>query len=334
MHAKNKFSTAKDMPKREVIPRGNKGQISYDETASPSDSPSRVSPHTRSCAPTPSCKGGEGEGDSMSVGLHETISFAMFTKWSVSFEEKFFLKLSEVEQSLKLEFNTKIHELEEKFRREQNDMTRKYEKKIADVETQFSHRLSEQDDKIRELATELNSRNTELQHMKSEMLIQRKNNAEKLSQNLVLSGKQIPAASPHEDLTRTAVDIIKSSTKYPIKLEEIISTERFGKIPAVGAEDRRGILVKLHSKQTKEQIVTNNISTRTPDLFINELLTREVSELYRELRKLKRDHSSHIAILHTKDGIIRAKKTRTGRRFDIFTREDLDNFKKAVGITD
>ena len=104
-------------------------------------------------------------------------------------------------------------------------------------------------------------------------------------------------------------------------------------MPVAGA-DHRGILVKFQCKETKVQIIQHNIRTRTPDFFINELLTREVNELYRELRKLKKENRSHIAVLHTNDGIIRAKKSKTGSTHNIFTREDLETFKSVIGLAD
>ena len=51
------------------------------------------------------------------------------------------------------------------------------------------------------------------------------------------------------------------------------------------------------------------------------------------MRKLKKEHPNHIAILYTRDGIIRAKKAKTGRRYDIFTRKDLEKFKQDIGLS-
>ena len=102
--------------------------------------------------------------------------------------------------------------------------------------------------------------------------------------------------------------------------------------PENASLDRRGILVKFHEKDTKVQVVINNIKKRTPGLFINEQLTREVNEIYTIARKLKKDNPSKIATLHTRDGVIRAKKSRNGDQYNIFTGADLDDFKHDIGL--
>ena len=65
--------------------------------------------------------------------------------------------------------------------------------------------------------------------------------------------------------------------------------------------------------------MTHILATKPFSFFVNEQLNHEMIDLYSEARKLKKDNPSHIAVLYTRDGIIRAKKTKTGRRYNIFT---------------
>ena len=143
----------------------------------------------------------------------------------------------------------------------------------------------------------------------------------------------IPVPTPSENLPRLVVDLVKTHTRYHLSEADILSAERFGKKPAVGSPDHRSILVKFHSKETKENIVTNTITTKPPGLYVNELLTREVNDIYRDMRRLKKENPNYIAVLYTRDGIIRARKARTGRRYDITTRSDLEKFKQDIGLS-
>ena len=66
---------------------------------------------------------------------------------------------------------------------------------------------------------------------------------------------------------------------------------------------------------------------------MNEYLTWEVKDIYRDMRRLKKEHPAHIAVLYARDGIIRANKAKTGLRYDIITRSDLEKFKLYIGLS-
>ena len=142
----------------------------------------------------------------------------------------------------------------------------------------------------------------------------------------------IPDPTPSENLPRLVVDLVKYHARYHLSEADILSAERFGKKPAARSPDNRSILVKFHSKETKVNIVTSTVTTKLPGLYVNELLTREVNDIYRDMRRLKKEHPTHIAVLYTRDGIIRAKKAKTGRRYDITTRSDLEKFKHYIAL--
>ena len=99
-----------------------------------------------------------------------------------------------------------------------------------------------------------------------------------------------------------------------------------------GTLDKRIIRIKLQTKEAKKDIFINKIMMKHHGLYINEHLTPEVRDLFREARQLKKDHPSLIAVLHTSGGIIRAKKTRVGKAYSILTSADLDAFKRDIGL--
>ena len=113
---------------------------------------------------------------------------------------------------------------------------------------------------------------------------------------------------------------------------DILSAERFRKKPAAGSPDNSSILVKFYSKETKDNIVTSTLTTKPPGFYMNEYLTLEVNDIYCDMRRLKKEHPAHITILYMRDGIMRAKKAKTGCRYDITTRSDLEKFKQDIGL--
>ena len=294
-------------------PRSCTKDINYEEMASPALSPRMALHEGRTGRPT------EPRLTDLNAFKHSSL------------EEKITIQLQEVTKSiqeLKSELSSRINDLEEKLGKELKDLKELIdlqEKKFAAMETSFGRRLDEQDNKILELTRINTNLNFELQRIK-------KQESEKLSNNILLSGSAIPASFPSENLPQTVTGLIKTHTRYPLKESEIVSAERFGKMPEAGSPDNRGILVKLHRKESKVNIMTHTLATKPSGFFVNEQLTREMIDLYREARKLKKDNPSHIAVLYTRDGIIRAKKTKTGRRYDIFTRAELEKFKQDIGL--
>ena len=272
------------------------------------------------------------------------------------------LQMSRIEESLKKQM---MQYIEEKIRKELyqkfDKLNEKYEKRAKDMETRFNHRMEEKTKEINNLAATLedykkkndqlttqletlnakietsternNNLQSELQQIRNETVLQKKKEeAEVLSRNLLLTGPEVPLPTPDENLSNITIDLIRRTTRYPLNENQIASTKRFGKKPEGGKQDKRGILVKFHTKETKVEIVKNNIYTRTSGFYVNELLTREVNELFWEVRNLKKQHPDLIKILHTNNGIIKAKKTSVGKGYEIFTEQDLKKFKNDIGL--
>ena len=132
-----------------------------------------------------------------------------------------------------------------------NDETGRFEQKIKDTEISFSHRLDEQEKKYNEISAELatSKRNNELLDLELKQL--KNQEPEKLSHNLLFSGSMIPVPTLSENLPRLVVDLVKNHTRYHLSEADILSAERFGKKPAAGSPDNRGILVKFHSKDQR-----------------------------------------------------------------------------------
>ena len=187
---------------------------------------------------------------------------------------------------------------------------------------------------VEELTTKVESSNNINSNLQREIYHIKTLEAEKLSHNLMLSGPLVSSVVASENPKQAAITLIKDHTKYPLHLHEaqVISAERYGRKPPGQGPDTRGILVKFRSKETKKNIVINNLKNRTEGFYVNEQLIPDVNDLYRETRKLKKEHPSKIATLHTYDGIIRVKKKDEGKQYNILTKADLRNFKMDIGL--
>ena len=107
---------------------------------------------------------------------------------------------------------------------------------------------------------------------------------------------------------------------------QVIKAERFGRTPIDGEIDNRmKILVELNHVDVKRVIMTELLKRKPRDLYISELLPECTNELFYRLRKIKREQKK-FEVLYTKDGIIKAKKSRQGRIKEILTEQDLNEF--------
>ena len=104
----------------------------------------------------------------------------------------------------------------------------------------------------------------------------------------------------------------------------IANAVRFGTPNTGNGQQKEKLLVTVNNIGTKRTIVDAMLKMRSRDLFVNELLPKRTNEMYHELRKYKKDRK--IAVLYTKDGVIRAKKTKEGRLFQIRSKKEMEDF--------
>ena len=324
--------------------------INYNELESPASTP----------LSSPSSSGGEKGGSrvnrqALSSGVsHMEVSVSKSFQDSVTSQlEQLNESMSTLKEDLKrdlnnefkkmindveIKLNKRIDALEETLNKkicEQGDLIRNYEIKISSMETHFTQRLDGQENEIRELQDTTTRLNKELQLVKEEKLSLKKKEAEKLSENLLLSGPEVPVFTQDENLLQITTSLIKNHTKYDVKETEIASVVRYGKLPANGLPDKRGIRVKFVNRDTKFNVMKcKRPNMKSSGLFINEELTCEISELFYQIRTLKKKKKDSIAILYTYKGVIKARKVPTGTMYSVFTEEDLVKLKNDFGISD
>ena len=97
----------------------------------------------------------------------------------------------------------------------------------------------------------------------------------------------------------------------------------------------RPLKIEISNRVKKHEILKACIARRSKEcrgLFINEELIKTRNSLFYELRQIKKNHH-HPLILFTRDGIIKARKTQTGKLYNINSEKDLNVFLGDSGIS-
>ena len=186
--------------------------------------------------------------------------------------------------------------------------------------------LSQLREEIRKLREEKNS---EVESLKTRV---GKMDANKTSNNVILSGSIIPPVMQNEDPLAVATDILKTHLRYELPKHQVESAYRIGRLPERGSPDKRKIIIKLCDKNIKKDLFGAYRTMKVQDLYINEELTPEANNLFYQLRQLKKRNPNSFDRLFTRDGIIKARKSPTGQMYSIVTQEQLDIFKRDAGL--
>ena len=90
-------------------------------------------------------------------------------------------------------------------------------------------------------------------------------------------------------------------------------------------------MIQCADTQTEKDILNASLRVKPDGLFTSELLPGEVNSVFFKLRNIKRV-SKNIAKLYTKDRVIIAKKTDTGKTYHIRTQWDMEKFLHESGL--
>jgi len=234
--------------------------------------------------------------------------------WLEPFFRKHFETLSaQIEKSIEFSINKAMSEMKETVRRlEQN---------------------------VESLQSELKTLHEEVKTLKGKEKKSERNKlvqeAEQLSNNIILGGTAVPLGSQSEVTVQTAHNIIKSCCKLNIPSHNITKAYRFGKPPTQGEEDTRRIKLCLSNASIKRDIIIASIKLRgfeSNGLYINEELSQDTNTLFYKLRTLKKAHSDKITTVNTRNGIIRVKTINNSEAYEILTKEDYNNFLARMDI--
>ena len=245
------------------------------------------------------------------------------------FKEILAPEVSKIEERLMSHLDERFRKQKEEIKSELVDVTKhlveEQAKRITVIETQCNNHLKEQGEQILILTQEVTA-------LKNIVGTHEKKEAERLSHNLIFSGNTLPRFTEGENAVNVAINLVRNNYNLNVNPQHISSANRMGKPPTDGSQDKRRLIVRLTNKVIKNEIMLTNVKNRIAGLFINEELTKPINELYYRIRKLRKENPDNIKILYTRDGVIKAKKTKEGTLYSISTNQELEDFLHKVGL--
>ena len=207
--------------------------------------------------------------------------------------------------------------------------TEKMEQKLQTVKKEIHEEMKS------EFGNEIEKTKKEVEFLRNENnKLQKKfarSEGRRLATQIILAGPSIPRATESEKKEIFAKQPIRDKLNFTADAH-IVRAQRFGPRPTEsGQMDRRPIIVEVKTIESKRMMVNEVLKKKPSDFYISELLPEDTNNLFYRLRKIKRE-TRKIQVLYTKDGVIKARKTKEGRLFEILTESDLNGFLSAAGI--
>lgn len=140
---------------------------------------------------------------------------------------------------------------------------------------------------------------------------------------LIISGPLLPPEVNNEKSSDVVVNAIKQNLHINFSPNDINIAHRIGRKST--QTKNRPIIVKLHSRQKKDDIMNACITVK-PNLYINESLTPKRLSLLKLMRNIRKEKREFFQQLYTKDGTICVKLTCSNQKYFITNEETLNNF--------
>ena len=219
---------------------------------------------------------------------------------------------SETEQKIKVE-------------RIKTDVTQDIRQDINQIVDQ---RIQETMQAVRENVKETNKKMTDFKNVMQQEKI--KLEATSLQTQIIISGHNIPAETIQEDTLQIAKNLMQDHLQRTDRgLIKNARRFKFGN-DTRRRQTNRSIIIETPTVYEKRDIIHEAIRQRPEGLYFNEMVPQQINSLLYRLRKLKKQKK--LSSVFTRDGIIKVKKSQTGKTYDIVTEEDLHRFLQEAGI--
>ena len=177
-----------------------------------------------------------------------------------------------------------------------------------------------QDLKITQLQNQVDKLQTRVTQLESE--IDDCNQYERRD-TVIISGPSLPKEIPNENPSDVVIRAIKDNLHVNISHTDLNVAHRLG--PKKDQNTVRPLIVKLHSRQKKTEIMDACITVR-PNLYINESLTSKRRALFKSVWDIRKQNRELFQQCYTKDGKIIVKLKSSNRKHTITSDESLSNF--------
>lgn len=140
---------------------------------------------------------------------------------------------------------------------------------------------------------------------------------------LIISGPVLPPENSNENSAEVIIRVIKDNLHLNVTPSDINVAHRLGAKRAQNIT--RPIIVKLHSRQKKAEIMNACITVR-PKLYINESLTAKRRSLFKIIWEIRKQHRDMFQQCYTQEGKICVKLKISTQKHIITTDETLNEF--------
>ena len=254
--------------------------------------------------------------DQMNENLQKSFQ-DLEKKLETKIDESISKKLDDIRQGLLNELNSNI--------------TKKVEEEVLKIKKEIQVEMRQE---LQRIENESKQRDQKLQEQYHDVRQSVNEQEEAIySKKIILCGNAIPEFREDESPLTIAQSVIHDNLRIRVN-GCITNAIRFEPPPTAGGRrpnpNPKKILVEVNNIGTKRHIVDTALQVKSRDLFINELLPKRTNEMFYKLRKLKKERK--IAVLYTKDGVIKVRKTKEGTLYKLRTKGDMDDFLQNAGI--
>ena len=163
---------------------------------------------------------------------------------------------------------------------------------VSTIQKQFTAEIKEKDTEIRILNEKVTRLEKNLETMESKL---DENEVSERDTEIIISGPNIPACTSGENYTNVVKEVFLEHFRTAITNKQIVKSHRVGKKPPHDQFDRRGFIVKLHTKELKNDLLVSSKTYKPTGMFIRENLSPVRNSILFVLRKAKKEFSNVIS---------------------------------------
>ena len=165
---------------------------------------------------------------------------------------------------------------------------RKFDGIFSEMKEDFQRKIKERDDRIQTLEGDVKFLKDKVKKMDK---LADEADAYERRDTLIFSGPAIPEVSSNENCASILQEVIKRELKVNIAATDINTAHRLGPKPSAQGPDKRGIILKLCSRDLKRNIMMASKNQARPvRIYANESLTPPRRKIFNTLRFMKRQH--------------------------------------------
>ena len=196
-----------------------------------------------------------------------------------------------LKKSLQDDFNKLLDQKLQELRKEMQGFINKENKNLL-------AQLNKKEQEIKSLKDDNLSLTKKVQHLEDRL---DSIETTRLRETVVISGRDVPAATPQEDNVTTVIKLLQDKAQLSVEKDEITQAIRTGKKSEGQQRPTEHLEVTFKNREAKLNVI-RCIRRVQPNIYVNEKLTPTRSTILYALRKAKKMKPEKIAAVTSMDG--------------------------------